>query len=61
MKSFVTLTLTYDGVIDDRGIQLDLFAQLETQTKTNKIDKVGFGRLNTNYFKNVYHKSGKTK
>lgn len=28
------------GLIDDVGIQLDLFAQPETQIKTNKIDKV---------------------
>ena len=32
--------IDYGGLIDDVGIQLDLFAQPETQIKTNKIDKV---------------------
>lgn len=32
--------IDYGGLIDDVGIQLDLFAQPELQIKTNKIDKV---------------------
>ena len=32
--------IDYGGLVDDVGIQLDLFAQPETQIKTNKIDKV---------------------